>query len=341
MKNNIGHFTHEVNALDHRKFLILRAFYGGEKGWAMEARFWGLNCLIGDAEGCRLDTAKKGEKARIGRALELSLKEVDEFLTVLEVEAELLHNEGGIIWTDQTQEDLGRAMSVRIESKNRRNGRNGRQPDVKEEKTAVETETTADKTHGAERRGEERSNTRASEHTTSAEPSPVENSQESGAIESPARPPLLRDQIQEKINAAPWPITFSASEAAFLAVRLVAFCADAGFVDYAIDRVSRQNPSNPPGLLIAGLTRYDEWIHEYIKGKEREKDRDARAPPVIPPPPPCSCGGESGVRFSLRIDEGKCKDCGAWFEWNYEHGSWVEDRALCGDRIADRVDVGG
>jgi hypothetical protein len=50
LKNNIGFFTHEVEAANHRKFIILRAYYGGEKGWAMEGRFWALNSLIGKTD---------------------------------------------------------------------------------------------------------------------------------------------------------------------------------------------------------------------------------------------------------------------------------------------------
>jgi hypothetical protein len=122
LKNNINFFTHEVCASEHRKFLILRTYYGeGDKGWAMEGRFWRLNSLIGKADECKIDLNLKGEKARIAHDLGLGLKELDEFLTVLEVESELINSDNGVIWTDQTQEDLERAMSSRKSQKDRRN----------------------------------------------------------------------------------------------------------------------------------------------------------------------------------------------------------------------------
>lgn len=173
MKNNIGYFTHEVGAPDHRKFLILRAYYGGTLGWAMEAKFWALNCLIGDADGCRLDTTLKGEKARIARALELSLSELADFIRVLVDEAELLHDDAGVLWTDQTQEDLGRAMAVREKSGKYRNGQKRDASRDESQTSRDESQKSPDEIHGAEqsraeRRGEEQE-PRAPEKSAEAE----------------------------------------------------------------------------------------------------------------------------------------------------------------------------
>jgi hypothetical protein len=161
MKNNIGFFTHETDALDNRKFLILRTYYGGVLGWAMEARFWALNCLIGKADGCKLDSTKKGERARIARALDLSLAELDAFLVVLRDEAELLHDDAGILWTEQTQEDLGRAVAARTDAKSRREGKKKGALVDEGKASADDGRELPDKTHGAEQSGLEGNNTAA------------------------------------------------------------------------------------------------------------------------------------------------------------------------------------
>jgi predicted Zn-ribbon and HTH transcriptional regulator len=157
MKNNIGFFTHETEALDHRKFVTLRAYYGGEKGWAMEAKFWGLNCMIGKAENCRLDTTKKGEKPRIARALELSLKELDDFLTILRDEAELLKDDAGILTTEQTQQDLSRAIAARKKMQNWRDGKQEEPQNSNDtECNGNNPECNGYETHGGEGIGEEK-----------------------------------------------------------------------------------------------------------------------------------------------------------------------------------------
>lgn len=155
MKNNIGFFTHEVEAPEHRKFLILRSSYEGDKGWAMEARFWALNCLIGKADDCKLDLNSKGEKARVARFLELSLSELDTFLHILKDEAELIHDDGGVIWTDQTQDDLSRARSARNKAKDRRNRRNKPASGDECKTSGDESQTSADEMHGGEGKGRE------------------------------------------------------------------------------------------------------------------------------------------------------------------------------------------
>jgi hypothetical protein len=122
MKNNLDYFAHYTDSYFDGKFLILRAYYGGgEKAWAMEARFWALNCIIAKSENCRLDLTSKRKRAEVVQALGLSLQELDEFLTVLTDEAELVDNSDGVYTTAQTQEDLERAMAIRNGQKERRN----------------------------------------------------------------------------------------------------------------------------------------------------------------------------------------------------------------------------
>lgn len=172
MKNNIGFFTTEIEALDERRHLILRAYYGGDKGWAMESRFYGLQCLLGRAEGCRLDLSQKGEKARIARALELSLVDLEEFLNVLKTEAELLQEENGRVWVKEIDEDLERAMAARVEASNRRKGKETPASADNSKTSADKLKTSADKTHGEEGRGKERSREEGGRKSPAA---PVDN----------------------------------------------------------------------------------------------------------------------------------------------------------------------
>jgi hypothetical protein len=107
-KNNISFFSHYCNAGGNDKFTALHMHYPGEKGYAMEARFWRLNGLIGDAEGCRLDLNPDFKRPSVAKTLELSLPDFNEFITFLSdpKACDLIHNDDGVIWTDKTQEDL-------------------------------------------------------------------------------------------------------------------------------------------------------------------------------------------------------------------------------------------
>jgi len=158
MKNNIAFFTHYTDAYNNGKFLLLRAYYGGEKGWAMEAKFWALNCLIGHAENARLNLSSKTKRAEVVKALDLSLSELDEFLRVLsskEEEIMLLEVVDNCYWTEQTQEDLARAMGAREEAKRRREGRVGLPSGNESQTSGDESGTSGDEKHGQDRTGQE------------------------------------------------------------------------------------------------------------------------------------------------------------------------------------------
>ena len=175
MKNNIGYFTHEVEASEHRKFIILRTYYGeGDKGWAAEGRFWRLNSLIGKADNCRIDLNLKGEKARVAHDLGLGLKELEDFIAVLRDEADLLHEDAGVIWTEQTQEDLGRAMSARKDAQNRRLGKVVPPSNNDSQKTNNDIEKVNNKNHRAE---QSRAEWSGEEQHAARETSLVENSE--------------------------------------------------------------------------------------------------------------------------------------------------------------------
>jgi hypothetical protein len=115
LKNNIIYFSHDCQAWRNGKFEALRAHYPGERGWAMEGKFWALNCMIGEAEGCRLDIHRPIFRSDIARKINLSLEEFDEFISFLsDPEAcDLLNCKDGLIWTDRCQDELDRVQKSR------------------------------------------------------------------------------------------------------------------------------------------------------------------------------------------------------------------------------------
>lgn len=298
MKNNIGFYTTEVEVLDERRHLLLRAYYGGEKGWAMESRFYGLKCLIGKAENCRLDVAEKGEKARIARALELSLADLEEFLHVLIAEAELLHEEGGVVWTQETDEDLQRAMSVRQEAANRRNGHNSASSADNHKMSADKSKMSADKNHGAEQSRAERSR--------------VEKSNKQEGKTEEARSPALIDSLREELGKVG--LAFPEEDLQRLALRCVSRGLDEGFVAYAMARAeSTPKTKNAKGLAKKGLMEYEDWATEYKTAGPKPKT-DALV--FAPPPPSCDCLDRGEIHYGAYEGEGICKVCGA--SWRYD-----------------------
>ena len=285
MKNNIGFFSHEVDAYDHRKFIILRAYYGGEKGWAMEARFWVLNSLIGKAEECRLDTNPKGEKAKIARDLGLSLSELSDFIAVLVGEAELLHNDGGVLWTDQTQEDLKRAMSVRKEAQQRRGGaKTALSADIPK-KSADIPEKSADKNHGAEQSRADRS--REEQHAARERDNLPEEPDPCPPIPTPRNqepPPSPEPEIDP-----------------------------AGLLAFALEEARRRKGvRNPEGLARTLVT--DPKVVAAYRESLRPKPKPRRT--FATPAPPCECGGE--LKANLHLGEGACLACGSWYKFDFD-----------------------
>ena len=122
------------------QLLIAEYDYQGY-GW-----FWAINERIGESDECRLDISKRRNLAALANDLKTSPDELEEFVDFLaSSDVELIHKEGGFIWTDQTQEDLDRAMKAREAAKNRRVGRQY----TDESKTSGdEHETSYDEMHG-------------------------------------------------------------------------------------------------------------------------------------------------------------------------------------------------
>jgi len=297
MKNNIEYFGHQVDSLDHRKFLILRAHYGGDKGWAMEARFWGLNCLIGKAADCKLDLSLKGEKARVARALELSLAELDEFILVLKDDAELIQIDDGKVWTQKTQEDLERAIAVRIESQNRRKRNDGRQSADDPKTTADISKTTADKNHLGN----------AMQGNTSLV--------NSACSEPPAAAAILPEVVDKSLAGFPPAARIPLADRIVIAQRLSDLGLDAGFLAYCIKRTEEGRPRNPGGFLRSALLG-SHGFEDYPETYRAEHKAPTPTPARTPAPRVCELCGEP---LRLMSDEAICAACGA---------SWVYDSAF-------------
>lgn len=106
MKKNLDFYPHRVDSHRHPKFKLLRLHYGGELGWAMEARFWALNNIIAESEMCRIDLGKRRNIAVVADELSLTLAELENFLKLLISEdIELLRQiEPGIYTTKKVNE---------------------------------------------------------------------------------------------------------------------------------------------------------------------------------------------------------------------------------------------
>lgn len=102
MKNNLSYYRHEVNSHNHWKFKTLRRKYQ----WSGEGKFWALNNMIGESDGCRLDISNADKKASIAADLDFDVSEFDSFLECLISTCKLVIIEDGHLTTPMTQENL-------------------------------------------------------------------------------------------------------------------------------------------------------------------------------------------------------------------------------------------
>jgi len=123
MKKNIEWYARRKDSHRHPKFKMLRSLYGGgNMGWAMEGRFWALNDIIADAEGCKLDISQKRNRADIAESIGLSLQELDQFVdNLLSEDVQLLvGDDNGLLTTKKVQEALEIAITEREKSRLRK-----------------------------------------------------------------------------------------------------------------------------------------------------------------------------------------------------------------------------
>jgi hypothetical protein len=128
---------------EHPKCEALIATYGYE-GYG---RFLRLNELIGRADGCRLDLRRRVFFNQIAGKLRMKPDELREFLAFLADpdECGLVHNDGDILWTDRTHDDLERARATRRAGRERQKRlRNAEQDASNGEEPQSSTEVTRD-----------------------------------------------------------------------------------------------------------------------------------------------------------------------------------------------------
>ena len=109
MKNNLNYYTHYANSHNHWKFKLLRSKYG----WAGEGRFWALNNMIADSDQCTLNLARKNIKATVANDLNFTLQELDEFITFLVQDAELIKVIGHLYYTENVRDDYQKVLKER------------------------------------------------------------------------------------------------------------------------------------------------------------------------------------------------------------------------------------
>lgn len=102
MKNNLSYYSHETNAHNHWKFKTLRKKYG----WEGEGKFWALNNMIAECDGCVLDLDIKNKINAISADLEMSVNEFIDFVDFLVKDVQLIDKKNNKISTEKTQENL-------------------------------------------------------------------------------------------------------------------------------------------------------------------------------------------------------------------------------------------
>lgn len=96
MKNNISFYRHETGSHNHWKFKVLRKKYG----WGGEGKFWALNNMIADAEGCTLELGDEGKLAAIAVDLDFEPTGLKDFIQYLLLSCKLIiEKDGGITTT--------------------------------------------------------------------------------------------------------------------------------------------------------------------------------------------------------------------------------------------------
>lgn len=118
MKTTLPWFEHDAAAHEHGKFMMLRTAFG----WAGEGRFWALNGMIAQADGCWLDISKPAERFRIAGTLNMTTAELDAFIAFLaDPEAcGLVIRDGDRITTETVQACFARVETKRLKERERK-----------------------------------------------------------------------------------------------------------------------------------------------------------------------------------------------------------------------------
>jgi len=135
MKNNISYYRHETGSTNHWKFKVLRKRYG----WAGEGKFWALNNMIADAEGCVLDLRDESKMVSIAIDLDFEPPGLKEFIQHLLHVSKLVIEKGDGITTEIVQETFGEVMDRRDYQRKWKNTLSNSKTPVSNSKTAFST----------------------------------------------------------------------------------------------------------------------------------------------------------------------------------------------------------
>lgn len=320
MKDNIAFFSHYSDAIDNPKNQALIAEYGFE-GYG---RFWALNEFIGKASNCKLDISKKRNKAAIANKLQLSIQEFDHFIEFLadDEECGLLKIEDGFIWTEQTQEDLGRAMSSREAAAKQRN-KNKNEGDIQTVKQP--SYNNDEKSYNDNKTNDKRMPTKCTDKPSLAQPGQEGQQQTAGEFfdsvvdKSGESPPVTPDSVQAA--AAGINLQLGKSDASTAAGNLISHGLSTGFVLWAAaEAQQRETIKSPPGFLkkiLLNIEQYQDWVNRY-RSQHKKKVRQRSSHPGKKCP---KCGGhirEIG-------NEAWCNSCRKLiWEYDVEARKWSE-----------------
>lgn len=100
MKNNLDRYPHFVASHNHWKFKTLRRAYG----WSGEGKFWALNNMIADSEGCIINLNDPVRKAAVAAEIDFDIPELDQYIEFLVNKCQLLVLSDSMVTTEKVQE---------------------------------------------------------------------------------------------------------------------------------------------------------------------------------------------------------------------------------------------
>lgn len=264
IKDNIMFFSHDANASRHWKFNSLRNHYA-EKGWAMEGRYWALNGMIAESEGCRLDLSRAAIRLNTANILDLSLQELDDFVHFLtdHDSCDLLNSEGGIVWTDRCDEELNSARKARESDRRRKGEYSERNPTGK---TSILAGFHPDNdSNPAGKVG----------FSGEVEQPSLAGSKEAARPENPPAAASFSSLLKNTLAAAG--ILISPPDLDACASKLIASSADSpAFLDFAVDKCRRAKQRGT--WFVKGVLEWD-WV-----GKWRAAGNGSSTAPSTPQP---------------------------------------------------------
>jgi hypothetical protein len=290
----------------------------------MEARFWALNGIIGEADSGKIDLNKKGEKAVIARKIDLNVKELEEFITVLHEEAELIRKENGVITTDRVQEDLSRANGLREKRRERYEPKKNVSQDNqelshdKEELSHDKQELSNDNGHREERIGGREDKTRTGE----------EQEEEKNPFEAEGVPPACAcPDVREELKTAGF--HFPKNDLESIEGYLKKHNLDAGYIRYVLSRMAENAKEKPIKNRVTYFRKailwedwrsgYREWQESERRSEAAERIRRARASP----PKVCPVCGKPLTMTDTAV---ACKPCGKLWEFDEQRLVWREEK---------------